>query len=80
MPNLTLYHFDSCPYCNKVRQYLSKRQISIPMKDTHASDEYRDELIKLGGKKQVPALAIDDTILYESDDIIEWFEEHRKSL
>jgi glutaredoxin len=78
MQNLTLYHFMGCPYCMKVRNYLDEQGIKVPMKDIHEKMEYRDELVKLGGKKQVPALSIDGKILYESMDIIEWFKKNYK--
>lgn len=74
MPQLTLYHFQGCPYCTKVSDYLKRRKISVPMKDTHETPGYHDELIKVGGKSQVPCLLIDGKALYESDDIIKWFE------
>ena len=76
MPQLTLYHFAGCPYCQRVKDFLSKENISVPMKDIHANPEYRDELIKLGGKGQVPCLVIDGKALYESTDIIEWFKKN----
>lgn len=76
MPELTLYHFQSCPYCHKVRTYLASRNIAVPMKDTHASAADKAELLALGGKTQVPCLMIDGQALYESNDIIKWFEEH----
>jgi len=44
------------------------------MKDTHENPAYHDELIKIGGKPQVPCLIIGGAkALYESWDIIEWF-------
>ena len=70
---LTLYHFNGCPYCARVRDFLSKESITVPMKDTHANLAYRDELIKIGGKSQVPCLVIDGKAMYESMDIINWF-------
>jgi len=73
---LTLYHFQGCPYCEKVRGFLQKHKISIPMKDIHANLKYREELIRIGGKPQVPCLVIDGKPLYESDDIIQWLEDH----
>jgi len=72
MQNLTLYHFMGCPYCQRVRDFLSKEGITIPMKDTHENAVYRNELIKIGGKPQVPCLVIDGKALYESLDIIDW--------
>jgi glutaredoxin len=73
MPKLTLYHFAGCPYCEKVKDYLSKRKISIPMKDTRADPADKEELIRIGGRSQVPCLVIDGRALYESNDIIQWF-------
>jgi len=67
-----------CPYCLRVRDFLSKERISIPMKDTQEDSTYRDELIKIGGKSQVPCLVIDGKALYESLDIIEWFKKNYK--
>jgi glutaredoxin len=76
---LTLYHFQGCPYCGRVRDFLSKKNIMVPMKDTHANPSFRDELIKIGGKDQVPCLVIDGKALYESSDIIEWFKKTGQS-
>ena len=74
---LILYHFQGCPYCARVRDFLSQENINVPMKDTHANPAYKDELIKIGGKGQVPCLVIDGKALYESSDIIEWFKKNK---
>jgi glutaredoxin len=63
----------ACPYCQRVRDFLAKENITVPMKDTRENPAYREELIKIGGKPQVPCLVIDGKALYESLDIIEWF-------
>ena len=76
MPQLTLYHFEGCSYCTRVRQYMAQHKISIPLKDIHANPDYREELIKIGGKGQVPCLVIDGKALYESLDIIEWLKQN----
>ena len=73
---LMLYHFQGCPYCARVRDYLSKEGIQIPMKDIHENPVYGKELLKIGGKSQVPCLVIDGKALYESGDIIEWFKKN----
>ena len=69
---LTLYHFDGCSYCAKVKNFMRQQGISTAMKDTHEVPAYREELIKIGGKSQVPCLVIDGKALYESNDIIDW--------
>lgn len=76
MMNLTLYHFEGCPYCARVRDFMAQNRISIPLKDTHANRAYGEELIKIGGKKQVPCLVIDGKALYESLDIIDWLKKN----
>lgn len=43
----------------------------ITLKNTSDS-ETRDELISIGGKRQVPCLIIEGKALYESDDIIDY--------
>ncbi len=78
MQKLLLYHFEGCPYCQKVRNYLSSRGIAIPMKDTRAERNSAEELIKLTGKTQVPCLVIDGKPMLESNDIIQWFEKNYK--
>ena len=56
--------------------YLSEKEIHITIKDTQTSSDSHKELIQIGGKSQVPCLVIDGQALYESTDIINWFEEH----
>jgi len=75
---LTLYHFMGCPYCQRVRDFLQKEGINVPMKDIHENPAYREELINIGSKSQVPCLVIDGKALYESLDIIEWFKKNYK--
>lgn len=78
MTDIILYHFEACPYCIKVRDYLEQQGIQIPMKDTRLDEAAYQELIQIGGSSQVPCLVIDGKALYESDDIIEWFEHNLK--
>lgn len=76
MKNLKLYYMEGCPFCNKVRKYMKEHDINVEMVDIHADKSTEEELIKLGGKDQVPMLLIDGKPLYESDDIIGWFKEN----
>lgn len=72
MHELTLYFKPTCPYCQKVIDYLELNKMSINMKNVNESSEIREELIKIGGKGQVPCLIVDGKAMYESDDIIQW--------
>ena len=71
---LTLYFSPSCPFCRKVFNFMQSRKINIPLKDVSLESSYRDELMNIGGKTQVPCLIINGEALYESDDIIQWLE------
>ncbi len=78
MPTLTLYHFKGCSFCERVTRFLKQEGITVPMKDTHENPAFRQELIEIGGKAQVPCLLIDGKALYESLDIINWFKKNYK--
>ena len=70
--SLSLYQFDACPFCVKVRRSVKRLGLKIEQKDAKQS-AIADELKQGGGELQVPCLrvATDDKIqwIYESDDI-----------
>ena len=74
--DLVLYYLKSCPYSKKVLKYLDENNIEILMKEIKENKKAKKELIEEGGKEQVPCLFINSEALYESDDIIEWFEKN----
>ena len=65
-----LFIMPTCPYCRKVQLYMRQHDIELPLRDITSEPGARDELIRVGGKAQVPCLFIDGAPLYESDDII----------
>ena len=71
---LELYHSENCPYCVKVRVFLEEQGIPYVSKafPLGRNSALRDELIRIGGKGQVPFLVDPDKSvkMYESDDII----------
>ena len=78
MPQLTLYHYEGCPYSERVCEFIRENKVTVLLKDIRQSPQAREELIKIGGKTQVPCLAIDGVPLYESRDIIKWLRENGK--
>lgn len=68
-----LYVLESCPYCKKVIEFMDEQDVSYNKFDVQ-NPKYYDELIRLGGKSQVPFLIDNsaDVRLYESDDIIHY--------
>lgn len=66
----------TCPYCQKVLAYLEGRGIQVPLRDISSDAAALEELVRIGGKQQVPCLFIDGEPLYESSDIIAHFAQH----
>ena len=71
---MSLYQFNACPFCVKVRRQLRKHSLNIELRDAKNNPSFKKELIKEGGKHKVPCLRIEDANLnvrwlYSSDDI-----------
>ncbi|HYV57529.1 MAG TPA: glutathione S-transferase N-terminal domain-containing protein [Candidatus Nitrosopolaris sp.] len=71
---LELYDFEACPYCRKVREVLSELDLDYRVHPVAQGSGRRAELVRRGGKMQVPYLVDPNTgtELYESDDIIRY--------
>jgi len=69
---LLLYMKPTCPYCRRVQGYMKESGIKLAEVDITAQPEARDELVRVGGKAQVPCLLIDGEPMYESEDIIQF--------
>ena len=85
MESHALYYSQLCYFCQKVFKHLHGRQTSIEARDVHDAKHSRD-LMKGGGKGQVPCLRIERETsqgktqvqwLYESDDIIAYIEKNK---
>lgn len=79
--NLTLYQFKTCPFCIKVRRAIKHLSLNIETRDAQINSKHREELLLGGGQVKVPCLKIMDengnaTWLYESDEIINYLQEH----
>ena len=76
---LTLYEFNACPFCVKVRRATRRLSLPIQTKDVQKDESARAELMAGGGEYQVPCLRIqkeDGSVqwMYESSDIIQYLE------
>lgn len=72
-----LYQYAGCPFCHRVRAFLDRAGIEMPMRDTMRDINAFRELLAGGGRATVPCLRItgangQTTWLYESNDIIEY--------
>ena len=70
----TLYYKKTCPFCVKVLRFMEANDITLDKRDTQQPGNEQD-LIRVGGKKQVPCLVVGGRPLYESDDIIAYLRE-----
>ena len=79
-PILVLYYKPTCPFCQKVLNFLEENNLDVPLKNVDEDHKAREELLHLGGKTQVPCLFIDGKPLFESGDIIDWLKEKKDDL
>lgn len=72
---ITLYEFESCPYCRKVREALVALDLDAKILPCpKRGGRYRPELVERAGKEQFPYLIDPNTgrEMYESDDIVDY--------
>ncbi|WEM40992.1 glutathione S-transferase N-terminal domain-containing protein [Photobacterium sp. DA100] len=79
LESMTLYQFESCPFCVKVRR--AAKKMSLPLETIDAKQPDNEQaLVNGGGKRKVPCLRIElasgeVTWMYESNDIIQYLEQ-----
>jgi glutathione S-transferase len=73
---LELYQFEGCPYCSKVRNKLTELQIDFVARQVDKQDRSRVE--EVSGQTNVPVIVDPntDTVMPESDDIVEYIEKN----
>ncbi|QKQ98084.1 glutaredoxin [Candidatus Nanohaloarchaea archaeon] len=74
---LELYQFEGCPYCKKVREKLTELQIDFVARQVRPNGD-RARVEEVSGQTGVPVLVDPntDTTMPESDDIVDYLEEH----
>lgn len=78
--NLTLYQFQTCPFCIKVKRNNKRLSLKIETRDAQHNQTYREELLQGGGQVKVPCLRIvdkkgNDNWMYESDEIMKYLQD-----
>jgi glutaredoxin 3 len=73
---IALYYYDACPFCQYVLRYLEEAGIEVDMKNTQTNPKNYEELIEIGGKRQVPCLVVQGQAMYESLIIVEWLKDY----
>jgi len=76
----SLYQTRSCPFCAYTRSAMKHIDVEVEERDIARNPAYRAELIKGGGRAQVPCLRIESNEevrwLYESQDIVRFLQSH----
>lgn len=75
LENHLLYYKKSCPFCQKVLRFMEANHLTMDTRETTQPGNQND-LVRIGGKKQVPCLVINGKPLYESDDIVAYLREN----
>lgn len=81
---LELYQAEGCPYSQKVRELLTELGISYVAHNPRLhggevrNEQTHEELIELGGQDQIPFLVDHHrrVTMYESEDIVEYLQDH----
>lgn len=69
---LSLYLYDTCPFCIRVKRVIRRLDLPIEERNTNHSRAYKAELRAGGGKTQVPCLRIE-----KKDGSVQWLYESR---
>jgi glutaredoxin 3 len=78
MTSITLYQFEDCPYCAKVRAKLAEmklvyEEINVPR---DREDPLRKEIAAKSGILTVPVIKIDNTYIGDSAAILVYLAQH----
>jgi glutaredoxin 3 len=63
-----VYTTPTCPWCQKVKEWLKKNKVSFQELDVTESDTYRDEVLEKTGKMALPVIEIDDIVISGFDE------------
>ena len=78
--SLSLYHFEGCPYCQRVRDAMRRLGIQIELRDVRADAQHMGDLRAATGRSTVPVLRIEEDggqvrWMPESLDIVAYLEQ-----
>jgi glutaredoxin 3 len=68
-PRVVMYATDWCPYCNRARQLLARKNVPFEEIDIEMSPEARAQMQARSGRSSVPQIFIGDTHVGGSDDL-----------
>lgn len=70
MADIIIYTTDYCPYCNRAKDLLKRKNQKYQEIDVTEDDALREEMVqKAGGKRTVPQIFINDRHIGGFDDL-----------
>lgn len=63
MAKVTVYSTPTCPFCNKVKQFLKENNIEFEEIDVSSNQEKVQEMIQKSGQRGVPVTEIDGNMV-----------------
>lgn len=71
---ITLYHRSDCPFCWKVRIALAELEVDYQLIDTIQGEKH-PEVVRFNPKGSVPVFVDGETVIWESNAILEYLDE-----
>jgi glutathione S-transferase len=68
--SLKLYHFEACPYCEKVRSALRRMEVRYESVEIDPAD--RSSVREVSGQEKVPVLVDGETVIQDSTRILRY--------
>jgi glutaredoxin 3 len=68
-PQVTVYATSWCPYCERARQLLHRKQVAFQEIDIEAHPEKRAEMQARSGRRTVPQIFVGEHHVGGSDDL-----------
>lgn len=65
---ITIYGTQSCPWCQKTREFLRKHKVKFTDKDVSEDQKAAAEMIKKSGQQGVPVIDVDGKIIAGFDE------------
>ena len=68
-PAVVMYTTSWCPYCERARQLLARKNVAVSEIDVESAPEKRAEMQQKSGRRTVPQIFIGETHVGGSDDL-----------
>tara|TARA_Y100000034_G_C6823153_1_gene370943 strand:+ start:135 stop:362 length:228 start_codon:yes stop_codon:yes gene_type:complete len=65
--SVTVYSTSTCPWCKKVKEFLTEKKVEFADKDVSEDQEAQKEMIDKSGQMGVPVIVIKDKVIVGFD-------------